>query len=90
VLGYGSIFAADPHVTVLGVPDYPSVADDEEDGLIKYITQKVMGEVKKMPLKTRSDDGKLKERIRVIARKASKTYTGKGTGPVTTVNITRI
>ncbi len=84
VLGHGSIFAAPPHVTALGVPD------DKEGALEEYISKLVQDAVKKMPLSVRSDDKKIAERIRVLARKAAKGYTGKGTGAVTSVNITRI
>ena len=84
VLQHGSIFAAPPHVTALGIPD------DKEGALEEYISKLVQDAVKKMPLSVRSDDKKIAERIRVVARKAAKNYTGKSTGAVTSVNITRI
>lgn len=68
-----------PNVTALGLPD--------GGGMEAVICEAI---VRKMPDFTRLNDRALGEKVRVIARKSSKNHTAKETGPVTTVNITRI
>ena len=77
-------FLAAPQITNLGNP---------EAGLDKFddaIVEAVFTAGDKLTKKQRADHNKLKEAVRIAARKAAKQFTYKETGPVTTVNITHL
>lgn len=72
-------------ITCIGLPER------KFGELKKYIDDKVHDEIElAMKKNINDDDDALSEMIRTAARKASKYYTGKETGPVTTVHISRI
>jgi ribonuclease J len=58
--------------------------------LVNFIKDKIHEALELAVTKGVKDDDDLKELIRRSARKASKYYTGKETGPVTTITIIRI
>lgn len=71
-------------ITCIGLPER-NFGD-----LKKYIDDKVHDAIELAIKKNITDDDALREMIRRKARKASKHYNGKETGPVTTVHISRI
>ncbi|MBT6328744.1 MAG: MBL fold metallo-hydrolase, partial [Kordiimonadaceae bacterium] len=71
-------------ITPLGLPD---VKGGE---LGRFIEDKIHGALEIATRKHLADDDVLKELIRRAGRKAAKHYTGKETGPVTRVKVTRI
>ncbi|MCP5382680.1 MAG: ribonuclease J [Kordiimonadaceae bacterium] len=71
-------------ITPIGLPD------EGENKLEKFIDDKIHRALERAQKSHLVDDDIIKEIIRVSARKASKQYTGKETGPVTTVNLTRM
>ena len=58
--------------------------------LIGFIEDKVHEALELASRKREKDDDVLKETIRRAARKAAKYYTGKETGAVTTIRLTRV
>jgi ribonuclease J len=81
--GSGEFLAA-PKITNLGNPDAGI------DNFETVIIEAIFAAVRKLTTKQRAEDNRLAEATRAAARKAAKIYTGKETGPVTTVTITRI
>lgn len=79
----GSLLAP-PQITTIGLPE------DKPNKLVKFIEDKIHDGLEIASRKHLRDDDVIKEVIRTSARKASKHYTGKETGPVTTVHLTRM
>jgi ribonuclease J len=71
-------------ITPLGLPD------DKNGGLINFVDNFVHEALDVASRKHLKDDDVLKEMVRAKARRAAKKYTGKETGAVTTVKLTRI
>ncbi|MBT5187731.1 MAG: ribonuclease J [Kordiimonadaceae bacterium] len=79
-----STLLAPLEITCLGLPE------DESGTLVDYIEDKIHQGLTLAAKKKMTDDDVLKEMMRVTGRKAAKQFTGKETGPVTTINLTRI
>ena len=79
----GSLLAP-VEITALGIPN------DADKGLINFIDDKIHEALDIASRKHLQDDDVLKEIVRATARKASKRYSGKETGPVTKVTLSRI
>ncbi|MBT5765445.1 MAG: ribonuclease J [Kordiimonadaceae bacterium] len=71
-------------ITALGIPN------DADKGLINFIDDKIHEALDIASRKHLQDDDVLKEIVRATARKASKRFSGKETGPVTKVTLSRI
>ncbi|WP_417317999.1 ribonuclease J [Emcibacter sp.] len=75
--------ACSPEITLLGI------VDDDEGGVIPYIKQHILDRYDRLPNRILRDDNALKEEIRIVARRSSKAFGNRETGPVTIVNILR-
>lgn len=84
VLNQQGLLIAPIEITALGIPN------DIDKGLISFIDNKLHEALDVASRKHLSDDDVLKEMIRVTARKASKRFSGKETGPVTKVTLSRV
>lgn len=84
VINSEGLLLAPLEITSLGIPN------DADKGLEKYIDDKVHEALEIANRKHLQDDDVLKEIVRVTARKASKGFSGKQTGPVTKVTLSRI
>ncbi|WP_339860653.1 ribonuclease J [Paremcibacter congregatus] len=73
-----------PQVSNLG---NPAAGQEPFDEVIRDAALAAIGGLTR---KQRMNDTKISEAVRVAARKAAKYYTNKETGPVTSVNVTRI
>lgn len=71
-------------ITCLGIPN------DASGGLYEHIEDRLHVALTKANKKHLKDDHILKEILRVAARKAAKIFTGKQTGPVTKISVTRL
>ncbi len=78
------ILMAPIEITCIGLPE------EQNNTLEKEIDDKIHIAIEHASRKHLCDDDVMKEIIRTAARKAAKNYTGKETGPVTTVKISRI
>jgi ribonuclease J len=71
-------------ITAMGIPH------DGDKGLIKFIDDQIHEALDIASRKHLKDGDVLKEIIRATARKASKRFSGKQTGPVTKITLSRI
>lgn len=71
-------------ITSMGVPD------DERGDHDKYVDDNLHEALSMASKRHLKDDDVLNELMRTVGRRASRRFTGKGTGPITTVKITRI
>lgn len=78
------LFLAPIEITCLGLPDKTNSSIED------YIEDDIHNVFSRLPEKHIKDDDVLKEKIRIVARKSAKDFTGKQTGPVTKVTLTRI
>jgi hypothetical protein len=66
------------------------IPHDGDKGLIKFIDDQIHEALDIASRKHLKDGDVLKEIIRATARKASKRFSGKQTGPVTKITLSRI
>ncbi|MBL4603616.1 MAG: ribonuclease J [Emcibacteraceae bacterium] len=84
IMDRNGLLLAPLEITTIGLPE-------EKPGTLEsFIEDKIHDGLELASRKHLKDDDVIKEVIRRSARKAAKQYTGKETGPVTTVNLTRM
>ncbi len=84
IMGSGTILKAPLVITCFGLPN------EGNKRLEKFIEEKLHEALDLASKKRTTDDHVLEELIRATGRKAAKQFTGKETGPVTSVTLTRI
>ena len=78
------VLVAPNNITTIGLPE------SDHGALVKDIDDAIHNVLEHASKRHMTDDDVIKEIIRTAARRAAKSHTGKETGPVTTVELSRI